>query len=93
MSVSEELMKFTANLESSDPDIPVMIKMAAAVIEQIEKGDDHRDLITFTLDEFMRLPWRWELLGGRLAFRCKRWAEENKRKYPETGGYPPMPEG
>ncbi len=90
MSVSEQLMKFTAGLESSDPDIPVMIKMAAAVIEQIEKGDDRRDLITFTSDEFMRLPWRWELLAGRLAFRCERWAEENKRKYPETDGYPPI---
>jgi hypothetical protein len=91
MSVSEELMKFTAGLESSDPDIPVMIKMAAAVIEQIEKGDDHSNLITFTSDEFMRLPWRWELLDGRLAFRCERWAENNKRKYPDTGGYPPIP--
>lgn len=93
MSVSEKLMKFTADLESSDPDIPVMLKMTAAVIEQIEKGDDHKAMITFTLDEFMRLPWHWELLGGRLAFRCERWAEKNKREYPETGGYPPIPKG
>jgi hypothetical protein len=83
-------MKFTADLKSSDPDIPVMIKMAAAVIEQIEKGDDHRDMIKFTLEEFMRLPWHWELLDGSLAFRCERWAENNKQKYPETDRYAPI---
>jgi hypothetical protein len=86
-------MKFTADLKSYDPDIPVMIKMGAAVIEQIEKGDEHRDMIKFTSDEFMRLPWHWELLGGRLAFRCERWAENNKQKHPETDGYPPILEG
>jgi hypothetical protein len=68
MSVSEELMKFRAGLNSSDPDLAVMIKMAAAVIEQIEKEEDRQDRITFTLDEFLRLPWHWELLDGVLVF-------------------------
>lgn len=90
MLVSEQLMQFRESLDSSDPDFAVMIKMAEAVIERIEKGDDRQNLITFSLEELMRLPWHWELLGGVLAFRCKRWEEENKRKYPETGGYPPL---
>lgn len=90
MSISEELMKFRAGLNSSDPDFAVMIKMAAAVIEQIEKEENRQARITFTLDEFLRLPWHWELLDGVLVFRCKRWEEENQRKYPETGGYPPI---
>ena len=44
-------------------------------------------------DELIRLPWHWELLNGRLAFRCKRWEEENLRKYPATTGIPPLWKG
>jgi len=69
-----------------------MIKTAAAVIEQMEERDrtGTNRSITFTVEEFMRLPWHWELVEGVLAFRCKRWQEENEQNYPETGGYPPI---
>ena len=93
MSIAEELMKFRESLPTDDQDITLMIKVAAAVIEQIEgreRGQTDRS-ISFTVEEFMRLPWHWELDEGVLIFRCKRWQEENERKYPETGGYPPIP--
>ena len=93
MPIAEELMRFGAGLNTTDQDIAMAIKMAAAVIEQIESGEDREFRIAFTFDEFIRLPWHWELLGGRLAFRCKRWEEENLRKYPETDGLPPLSEG
>jgi len=32
------------------------IKMAAAVIEQIERGEDDEYRISFTFDELIRLP-------------------------------------
>ena len=93
MSIAQELMQYRSSLPAADEDIALMTKVAAAVIEQFEQhgSGGPEPSIGFTLEEFERLPWRWELDEGRLVFRCQRWQEENERRYPETGGYPPAP--
>ena len=92
MSIAEDLMRFRESLSTGDQDIALIIKMAAAVIEQMEEPNQTATdrSITFTVEEFMRLPWHWELDEGVLGFRCKRWQEKNEQNYPETGGYPPV---
>jgi len=92
MSIAEELMQYRASLSEPDPDVALMIKIAAAAIEQFQQSSGGPEpSITFTLAEFDRFPERWELDEGKLNFQCQRWEEENLRRYPETGGYPPPP--